>query len=80
MKFKLIKAENNSDQRICWDIYTMQSNPNIRISVFQISTFKNDIEYVVESNNGRWIECERCDSLYRAKNSAKSLNEYLGGK
>tara|TARA_S200002703_G_scaffold73419_2_gene63381 strand:+ start:968 stop:1189 length:222 start_codon:yes stop_codon:yes gene_type:complete len=72
MEFKLIKAENNSDQSICWDIYTMQPNPNIRISVFENN-------YVVESNNGKWIECERCDSLFAAKNSAKSLNEYLGG-
>ena len=74
--FKLIKAENNSDQRICWDIYILKSNPNIRISVFEISTLKNDISYVVESNNGRWIECERCDSFGAAKNSAISLNEY----
>ena len=72
MEFKLIKAENNSNQSICWDIYTMQQNPNIRISVFENN-------YVVQSNNGRWIECKRCDSLFLAKKSAISLNEYLGG-
>ena len=79
MEFKLIKAQDNKDKRVCWDIYTLKSNPNIRISVFQISSFADDFEYVVESNNGRWIECKRCDSLFVAKNSAISLNKHIGG-
>ena len=52
----------------------MKYNTRIRILSFGNS------RYTLESNNGRWIECGRFDSFVAAKNSAISLNKYLGGK
>ena len=69
MKFKLIKAQENKDKRVCWDTYELKCNPSIRILVFE-----NNYTLENTQKSGKVIQCGRFDSLYKAKAKALEIN------
>tara|TARA_R110000823_G_scaffold247138_3_gene370949 strand:- start:690 stop:911 length:222 start_codon:yes stop_codon:yes gene_type:complete len=73
MKFKFIKSD---EPMLTDDMYELIENPRISIQV------NDDFGYILNILNNKHTESKECgifNSLFRAKQSAISLNKHIGG-